>query len=313
MPNRKGKLKMKPFAYQAPTSLPEAAALLGQPDLRARAMAGGTDLLVQLRSGRFDLDLIVDLKHMVETNQLFYEPVEGLTLGAAVPCCRIYEDPQVRELYPAIVDSASLIGGVAVQGRATIGGNVCNAAPSGDSLPTLMVLGTSCRIFGPQGERVIPIEQFFTGPGTTVLEQGELLVSLQVPPPRPNSGASYLRFIPRNEMDIAVVGVGARVDLSDDLQKILSAWIALGAVAPTPILVTEAAKALSGKVPSEETFNRVAALAQEAADPITDMRGTIDYRRHLVGVLVKRALLKAVERARATVTRNNKEVGNHGR
>ena len=212
-----------------------------------------------------------------------------------------------------MVDSASLIGGVAVQGRATIGGNVCNAAPSGDSLPTLMVLGASCRIFGPRGERVVPIEQFFTGPGTNVLEPGELLVSLQIPPPSPNSGARYLRFIPRNEMDIAVVGVGAKVDLSDDLQKIVSARIALGAVAPTPILVREAGDALIGKIPDEETFSEAAAMAQEAACPITDMRGTIAYRRHLVGILVKRALLDAVDRARSKEKEKMKEVGTHGR
>jgi carbon-monoxide dehydrogenase medium subunit len=304
---------MKPFAYQAPTSLREAAALLGQPDLRARAMAGGTDLLVQLRTGRFDLDLIVDIKGIEETNQLSYDPVEGLTIGAAVPCCLIYEDRQVPNLYPAIVDSASLIGGVAVQGRATIGGNVCNAAPSGDSLPTLMVLGANCRIFGPQGERLVGIEQFFTGPGTNVLGPGELLVSLQVPPPIPKSGARYLRFIPRNEMDIAVVGVGARVDLSDDLQKIISARIALGAVSPTPILIGEAGDTLIGQVPNEEIFSKAAAIAQEAARPITDMRGTVAYRRHLVGVLVKRALMDAVDRARSFGKEKIKEDETHGR
>ncbi|MBI4763643.1 MAG: xanthine dehydrogenase family protein subunit M [Deltaproteobacteria bacterium] len=304
---------MKPFAYQAPTSLREAAALLGQPDLRVRAMAGGTDLLVQLRAGRFDLDLIVDIKGIEETNRLSYDPVEGLTIGAAVPCCLIYEDRQVQNLYPAIVDSASLIGGVAVQGRATIGGNVCNAAPSGDSLPTLMVLGARCRIFGLQGERLIGIEQFFTGPGTNVLGPGELLVSLQVPPPVPNSGARYLRFIPRNEMDIAVAGVGARVDLSDDLQKIISARIALGAVSPTPILIGEAGDTLIGQVPNEEIFSKASAIAQEAARPITDMRGTVAYRRHLVEVLVKRALMDAVDRARSFGKGKIKEVETHGR
>lgn len=304
---------MKPFAYQAPATLPEAAALLGQRDLRVRAMAGGTDLLAQLRAGRFDLDLIVDIKRIEETNQLIFDPAEGLTIGAAVPCCRIYEDRQIRDFYPALVDSASLIGGVAVQGRATFGGNVCNASPSGDSLPTLMVLGAGCRIFGPGGERVIPIEQFFTGPGTTVLKQGELLVSLQVPPPGSNSGASYLRFIPRQEMDIAVVGVGARVDLSDDRQKIRAARIALGAVAPTPVLATAAGEALSGLAPGEEALDRAAALAREEAGPISDMRGSSAYRRHLIGVLVKRALLKAVDRAEATDKRKNKEVPTHGR
>jgi carbon-monoxide dehydrogenase medium subunit len=160
----------------------------------------------------------------------------------------------------------------------------------------LIVLGAICRIIGPQGERAVPVDQFCTGPGSNVLEQGELLVSIQLPPPPPNSGARYLRFIPRNEMDIAVVGAGARVDLSQDFQKISSARIALGAVAPTPILAREASHFLVGKVPSETVFDQASALARAEAHPITDMRGTIAYRRHLVGVLVKRALRGAVDR-----------------
>ncbi len=304
---------MKPFAYQAPLSLREATAILSNRDLGARPMAGGTDLLVQLRAGRLDLNLIVDIKRIPETSQLAYNPVEGLTLGSAVTCCRVYEDQVIQEFYPALIDSASLIGGVAVQGRATIGGNVCNAAPSGDTLPTLIVLEANCRIFGPRGERIVPVEQFFTGPGATVLERDELLVSMHIPPPSPNSGVRYLRFIPRNEMDIAVVGVGAKVGLSDDLQRIVSARIALGAVAPTPILIREAGEALIGKSPTEESFSKAAAVAQEAACPITDMRGTIAYRRHLVSILVKRALLDAVERARSTAKGKKKEVGTHVR
>jgi CO/xanthine dehydrogenase FAD-binding subunit len=289
---------MKPFDYRAPASLEEAVALLARPELRVRPMAGGTDLLVQLRSGRVEIDVLVDIKRIGETNHLSYDSVGGLTIGAAVPCYRVYEDPQIRDLYPALVDSASLIGGVAVQGRATIGGNLCNSAPSGDSVPTLIVLGARCRIMGPQGERTVSVEQFCTGPGSNVLGRGELLVSMQVPPPRPNSGARYLRFIPRNEMDIAVVGVGARVNLSEDLQEIVSARIALGAVAPTPILVREAGEFLAGKAPSEEILGQASALAREAARPITDMRGTITYRHHLVGILVKRALRGAIDRAR---------------
>ncbi len=151
---------------------------------------------------------------------------------------------------------------------------------------------------GPKGERVVPVEQFCTGPGTNILERGELLVSIQVPPPRPNSGACYLRFIPRNEMDIAVVGAGVRVDLSEDLQEIVSAWIALGAVAPTPILVRGASDFLAGKAPSEEIFGQASVLAREASRPITDMRGTIAYRQHLVGIFVNRALRGAVDRAK---------------
>ena len=289
---------MKPFDYRAPTSLEEAVALLAHPDLRVRPMAGGTDLLVQLRSGRVETDVLVDVKRIAETNSLSYDSMGGLTIGSAVPCYRVYEDRQIRDLYPALVDSVSLIGGVAVQGRATIGGNLCNSAPSGDSVPALIVLGARCRIMGPQGERVVPVEQFCTGPGTNVLERGELLVSIQVPPPRPNSGARYLRFIPRNEMDIAVVGAGARVDLSEDLQRIVSARIALGAVAPTPILVREASDFLAGKAPSEEILGQASVLAREAARPITDMRGTIAYRQHLVGIFVRRALRGAIDRAR---------------
>jgi CO/xanthine dehydrogenase FAD-binding subunit len=289
---------MRPFDYRAPASLEEAVALLDERDLRVRPMAGGTDLLVQLRAGRFNLDRIVDLKRIPETNILSYDPMDGLTIGVAITCCRIYEDRLIQALYPALVDSASLIGSVAVQGRATLGGNVCNAAPSGDSLPTLNVLGASCRIIGPRGERTVPIELFCTGPGTNVLEKGELLVSLRIPPPRPNSGAHYLRFITRNEMDIAVVGVGASIELSEDLQKIVSARIALGAVAPTPILVRVAGDFLGGKAPSEAVISQAASLAREAASPITDMRGSISYRRHLVGVLTKRALQGAIERAR---------------
>ena len=289
---------MKPFGYRAPTSLQEALALLDNRFLRVRPLAGGTDLLVQLRSGRVKIDILVDIKRISETKNLSYHPMEGLTIGAAVPCYRLYEDRQIQNLYPALADSASLIGGVAVQGRATIGGNVCNSAPSGDFLPTLIVLGASCLIRKLRGERFVPVEQFCTGPGSNVLERGELLVSLHVPPPGPNSGARYLRFIPRGEMDIAVVGVGARVDLTDDLSKIVSARIALGAVEPTPILVREAGDFLAGKVPSEEVFRQAAFLAQEAARPITDMRGTIAYRRRLVKILIQRALQSAVDRGR---------------
>jgi len=288
---------MRPFEYCAPASVQEAVALLNHPGLRTRPLAGGTDLLVQLRDGRIGVDVLVDIKRLPETNRLDYDSAQGLTLGAAVSCCRLCENPHVRKRYPALVDSASLIGGVAIQGRATIGGNLCNAAPSGDSLPTLLVLGASCRIRGPAGERTVDVENFCTGPGSHALGQGEMLISIHVPPPPPHSGACYLRFTPREEMDIAVVGAAARVDLSDDLGKIVSARIALGAVAPTPILARAAGDFLAGKVPGAETFDQASVIARESARPITDMRGSVAYRRHLVGALVKRALRGAVDRA----------------
>jgi carbon-monoxide dehydrogenase medium subunit len=241
--------------------------------------------------------MLVDVKRISEANVLSYDPAEGLTVGAAVPCFRLYEDRRVSRLYPALVDSASIIGGVAVQGRATIGGNVCNSAPSADFLPTLIVLGAICRIAGMGGERSVAVEEFCTGPGKNVLEQGEILVSLRFPPPRPNSGARYLRFIPRDEMDIAVAGVGVRLDLDDGCQKIVSARVALGAVAPTPILARDASDFLVAKAPSQTTFEQASVLAQEAARPITDMRGSMVYRRRLVAVLAKRALQGAADRA----------------
>lgn len=289
---------MKSFAYQAPATIAEAVALLAEKNGRARPLAGGTDLLVQMRLKLHDLDLVVDVKKIPELNQISFNSNEGLTVGAAVSCARLYENPEVVANYPGLVDAASIIGGMAIQGRATLGGNLCNAAPSGDSISAMIVLGATCTVAGPQGTRTVPVEDFCTGPGKTVLELGEILVSIHLPSPRPNSGVRYLRFTPRQEMDIAIAGAGASVVLTNDLAEIAEARIALAAVAPTPLLVEAAAASLLGKTPSEEVFVEAAKLAQEAAKPITDVRGTAAQRRHLVGVLVKRALRGAVARAK---------------
>ncbi len=288
---------MKAIDYSAPPTLGEAVALLAEHGPRARALAGGTDLLVQLRANRLDPDLVVDVKRIPELSVLAWDSASGLTVGAAVPCCRIYEDSDVRAAYPGLVDSAGIIGGTGIQGRATLGGNLCNASPSGDSIPALIVLGATCQIAGPNGARQVSVEEFCTAPGRNVLGLGELLVSIHLPAPRPRSGARYLRFTPRNEMDIAVAGAGAWVELSGDLETIVAARVALAAVAPTPLLVPEAAAAIVGRAPTEESITRAAAVAQEAARPISDMRGTAAQRRHLVGVLTRRALRGAVRRA----------------
>ena len=286
---------MKWFDYATPPSVGEAVGLLtAHPG--ARLLAGGTDLLVQLRAGRKETDLVVDLKHIPELNALEYDPVRGLTIGAAVPCHRIYRDPTVARAYPALVEMASLIGGTQIQGRASLGGNLCNAAPSADSVPLLIALRAVCRISGPRGAREIAVEDFCTAPGRNVLQSGELLVSLHLPPPAPHSGARYLRFIPRNEMDIAVAGAGVEVVL--DNGKFRSARIALTAVAPTPLFVREAGDALAGQPVNDTTIARAADIARASAKPITDMRGTADYRRHLCGVLTRRALETAIQRAR---------------
>jgi carbon-monoxide dehydrogenase medium subunit len=286
---------MKWFDYAAPGSLGEATGLLSsQP--RAVLLAGGTDLLVQLRSGRKRADVVIDVKRIPELNELSFDARRGLTLGAAVPCYRIYGDRAVARAYPALAEVAALIGGTQIQGRASIGGNLCNASPSADSVPLLIALGATCRVLGPGGEREIAVEQFCTGPGLTVLKPGELLVSLRLPPPPPHSGARYLRFIPRNEMDIAVAGAGVEVILENGSFR--SARIALAAVAPTPLFVTAAGDALAGSEVNELSIARAAELASAAARPITDMRGTADYRRRLCGVLTRRALEAAIQRAR---------------
>ena len=286
---------MKWFDYAAPASVAEAVGLLtAHPN--ARLLAGGTDLLVQLRAGRKVTDLVVDAKHIPELNAIHYDAARGLTLGAAVPCYRIYKDKNVTSAYPALAEVASLIGGTQIQGRASIGGNLCNAAPSADSVPLMIALGATCSVAGPRGSRQIAVEEFCTAPGRTVLQPGELLVSLNLPPPVPHSGARYLRFIPRNEMDIAVAGAGVEVVLENG--RFRSARVALASVAPTPLYVREAGDALAGSPVDEASIAAAAEIARRSARPITDMRGTADYRSHLCAVLTRRALEAAVSRAR---------------
>lgn len=288
---------MKWFDYAAPTSLPDALALIAAHP-QALLLAGGTDLLVQMRAGRKQTDFVIDLKRIPDLNALTYDPAAGLTLGAAVPCYRIYNDRAVADAYPALAEVANLIGGTQIQGRASVGGNLCNAAPSADSIPLLIALGATCRVAGPSGNREIAVEDFCLAPGRNALAPGELLVSLQIPKPRPNSGAHYLRFIPRNEMDIAVAGVGVEVALENGHFR--SARIALASVAPTPLFVREAGDALAGRTVDSASMAAAAEIARAAARPITDMRGTAEYRRHLCEILTRRALEAAVRKARGT-------------
>ena len=289
---------MHEIDYVAPKSIDEAVAAMASKGEQARALAGGTDLLVQLRGGRRTAELVVDMKDIPELNQLSYDAGSGLTIGAATACYQIYQDQAVASAYPGLVDSASLIGSIQIQGRASLGGNLCNSAPSADAIPPMIALGSVANIAGPNGSRQVAVEDFCTGPGRNVLEPGELLVSINVPAPAPNSGANYLRFIPRNEMDIAVAGVGSAVVLDGSGQNFVSARISLASVAPTPVFAREAGDSLAGKAVSDEAIEEAARLAMEAAVPITDMRGTIRQRIHLVGVLTRRTLNNAIRRAR---------------
>lgn len=288
---------MRAIDYQAPTSLSEAVSIMAANGDRARPLAGGTDVLVQLRGGRREADVVLDTKKIPELNALNLGD-NGLQLGAAVPCYRIYQDSAVAAAYPGLIDAAGMIGSIQIQGRATVGGNLCNAAPSGDTIPPVITLGGEAHINGPNGWRTLPAEDFCTGPGRNALENGELLVAIQLPAPAANSGTAYLRFIPRNEMDIAVAGVSSTVQLDASGQTIQSARIALASVGPTPILATAAGDSLAGKAISDEAIAEAGRLASEAATPITDMRGTIRQRHHLVDVLTRRTLNIAIRRAR---------------
>lgn len=290
---------MRAIQYAAPQSLDEAVTLLAEVGPKARILAGGTDIIVQVGSNARDVDMLVDGKRIPELMALSFDSAKGLTLGAAVPCYQIYENALAQKHYPGLVDAVSIIGGTAIQGRASVGGNLCNSGPAADSTPALIVYSAVAQIAGPRGIREVPVEAFCTAPGRNVLERGEMLVSLHLPAPPPHSGARYLRFIPRNEMDIAEVGAGASLTLTEPNETIAAARIALAAVGPTPLFVAEAGDALIGKSPTEEAFAEAAALAEAAARPISDMRGTVEHRKHLAGVLTKRALRTALERARS--------------
>lgn len=288
---------MRNFDYAAPSTLSEAVQLLAGQNGQARPLAGGTDLIDHVRTGRLAPDLIVDVKLVPELN-IFEFGAKGLRLGAAVPCWRIYGSEAIKSDYSALADACMIIGGIQIQSRASVGGNLCNAGPAADSTPALIALGAVCVITGAKGTRELPVEQFCTAPGKNVLQPGELLVELRIPKPPANAGSHYRRFIPRNEMDIAVVGVGASVVLNQSGQTIVSGRIGLGAVAPTPLFVKTASDALAGKPANEATFKAVGELARQAISPIDDMRGTREFRLQLTGVLVERSLAAAVERAR---------------
>ena len=287
---------MHAFDYRAPQTVEDAVTLLGTDG--ARPLAGGTDLIVQLRRADRQAALLVDVKRIPELSDISFDPAGGLSLGAAVACADIAEHPQIAATYPALADAARLIGGTAIRSRATVGGNLCNAAPSADAIPVLLVLDAVCIVRGPSGTRSVRAADFCTGPGATVLKPGELLVSFRLPPPGPGSGARYLRFIPRGEMDIAVVGAACMIRLEQPGDTIAEARVALAAVAPTPLEVPGASDALVGRPAGEQAFEQAARAAGDAARPISDQRGTAALRTHLAGVLVRRALGDALRRAR---------------
>jgi carbon-monoxide dehydrogenase medium subunit len=286
------------FAYQAASSIEEVLALLSFDERQAKILSGGTDLLVQLREGRQQADLIVDVKRIPELLEVAYDPHQGLCIGAAASCSQVCSEAAVLAHYPGLVDAISLIGGVQIQNRASVGGNLCNASPAADAIPALIVHEAVCQISGPQGKRSVPVEQFCTAPGKTILQPGEFLVNIHIPTPKQNFGAHYLRFTPRNEMDIAIVGAGAAVTLDDDKLHFQTVRLALAAIAPTPLFVAEVGDFLAGKEITSQVIQEGALIAQAATRPINDLRGTAEQRWRLTQVLARRALEKAIDRAR---------------
>lgn len=282
------------FEFAAPHSLAEAVQLLAQHNGSARPLAGGTDLIDYLRTGRLSAQVVVDLKRIPELKALKVDG-SGLTLGAAVPCCEIYGNAEVVKHYAALADATSIIGGIQIQSRASVGGNLCTSGPAADSIPALIALGAKVVIVGPQGSRTVAVEDFCTGPSQNILKPGELVQELQLPAPQKGSGSHYRRFIPRNEMDIAVVGVGAAVTVSGG--KFVAARVGLGAVAPKPLFAADLSAWLAGQPTSEATYKEAGERARKIISPIDDHRGTAEFRQHVTGVLVERVLREAVQRA----------------
>jgi carbon-monoxide dehydrogenase medium subunit len=289
---------MRDFEYAAPTSVADAVQVLSRHNGTARPLAGGTDLIDQIRVGRLQPQVVVDIKKIPELNVLEMSSA-GLRLGAAVPCYRIYDDERIAQAYAALADSARIIGGIQIQSRASVGGNLCNSGPAADSTPSLIALGAVAVIAGPGGKREVAVEDFCTGPGKNVLQPGEFLVELRFPARPPHTGSHYQRFIPRNEMDIAVVGVGASVVLDNSGSKFVSARIAVGAVGPTPLFAKAAGDMLAGQTVTDAVIAKAADAARSIARPIDDMRGTKEFRLRVTAVLARRVLEEAVKRAKA--------------
>ena len=281
---------MGDYAYAAPTSLEEALSVLesqANDGQRTQILAGGTDVLVQMRSIDKEPRTLVDIKHIAETNALSIGTDE-IFIGAAIPSAALNENDELKGLLPGLIEAADLIGSTQIQGRATIGGNLCNSSPAGDTIPALVVVSAVCVIASPGGSREVAVGDFVTGVGENCLESNEILLGLKIPRPGNNSADAYLRFIPRTEMDIAVAGAAVALTL-DEGGTCTSARVAIGAVAPTVLLVEAASAALVGTKVDDDALNAAAAACSDAASPITDKRGTVEYRTKVVGVLCKRA------------------------
>lgn len=283
--------------YEAPETLEAAVALLSSEPGNARVLAGGTDLLVQLKTDLIEPKLLVDIKRISELREVGRE-AGGYRIGAAVTGAELEEHPELKSVWPGVIEAANLIGSTQIQGRATLGGNLCNGSPAADSVPALIAAGAVATVAGPEGRRSVPVEDIVLGPRRLSLAKGEFVVSFLLPPRPSRAADAYLRFIPRTEMDIAVVGTGVNLALDED-GRIATARVGLGAVAARPLIVPEAATALIGSALDEAALARFEEAVRSACQPIDDKRGTREFRIKVAGVMARRTALKAYERARS--------------
>ena len=287
---------MSDTQYLAAKTIDEAVDAHAKANGSARFLAGGTDLLVQIKSGIRKPNLVIDIKKIVELNSIKEISENEFVIGASVSGANLNRNLKFAKLWPGVLEAFRLIGSEQIQGRASLGGNLCNGSPAGDSVPALIAAGCKAVIAGP-GERIeIPIENFHLGPGKTILENGQMLVALKFPKRNNNSADAYLRMTPRTEMDIAVVGCGVNISIENGVCT--NARVSLGAVAPKPLLINEASDILVGSSLDEETLEKVSKKCRDSCNPIDDKRGTIDYRTKVAGVLFKRATLLAADRIR---------------
>ena len=287
---------MRRFEYLEARTLRQAIRMLQQHGQQARIVAGSTDFLVRWRAGFWHPDYVVNIQHVPGLSRVTYSARNGLRVGALVTIQTLEQHPAIRRHYPALAAAAASFAGVQVRNLATVGGNICNASPSGDTLPALLAYGAGCTLSGPEGRRQVALEQLFTGPGQTVLAQDEVLTEITLPSAPANTGSLYIKHSPRGAMDIATVGVASAITV-DRSGVCTEAKIALGAVAPTPLRAHAAEESLRGKQPDAELLQAAAELAMSTATPIDDVRGTAGYRREMVGVLTRRTLEQAVAEA----------------
>ena len=285
---------MSDTQYLAAKTIDEAVQAHNQANGSARFLAGGTDLLVQIKSGIKKPNLVIDVKKIVELNNIEEISENEFIVGASVSGANLNRNKKFASLWPGVIEAFRLIGSEQIQGRASLGENLCNGSPAGDSVPALIAAGCTAIIAGHDGKKELPIEEFHTGPGKTVLKNGEMLVSLKFPKRESNSSDAYLRMTPRTEMDIAVVGCGVNLTLDNDICT--SVRVSLGAVAPTPLLIKEASDIMVGTNLNSQVLEKVAKICMESCNPINDKRGTIEYRTKVAGVLFKRATLIAIDR-----------------